>query len=263
MNDLSHPDFLHKNELSAAKALLENPGLAARMTDVLGVPIEKGLAILPEKWQENVQETARLAIKKALDFAVMTMDNRLEGKRSSRKHKIAVAASGAIGGAFGLIALAAELPVSTVIMLRSIADIAKHEGEDIKLLETKLACLEVFALGGRSRKDNASEAGYYAVRSVLASSISDAASHIAKKGITEEGAPALVRLISRIATRFGVVVSEKVAAAAIPIIGAVGGATINTIFIDHFQKMAKGHFAIRRLERIYGKEMVQKEYERN
>jgi hypothetical protein len=58
--------------------------------------------------------------------------------------------SGAIGGAFGLTALAVELPLSTAIMLRSIADIARSEGEDLTMVESRLACLEVFALGGRS-----------------------------------------------------------------------------------------------------------------
>jgi hypothetical protein len=65
----------------------------------------------------------------------------------------------------------------------------------------------------------------------------------------------------KIAARFGIVVSQKTAASALPIVGAGGGAVINTIFIDHFQKMAQGHFTIRRLERKYGKETVQRAYE--
>jgi hypothetical protein len=50
------------------------------------------------------------------------------------------------------------------------------------------------------------------------------------------------------------------AAQAVPVIGALGGATINLLFVDHFQDVARGHFIIRRLEREYGKEEVQKEY---
>ncbi len=262
MSYLANPDFQNVGELRAAKQLLENPGLAAKLTDALGVPIEKTLSILPERWHETVQAASRLAIEKALDFAIMTMKDRPSKKSSALKHKIAVAASGAAGGAFGLASLAIELPISTTIMLRSIADIARAEGEDFRQIEAKLACLEVFALGGKAAKDDASEAGYYAVRAIMASTVSDAANYIAKRGLSEEGAPALVRFITRIASRFGVVVSEKVAAAAVPIVGAVGGATINAIFIDHFQKMAQGHFVIRRLERMYGKEVVQREYER-
>jgi hypothetical protein len=37
---------------------------------------------------------------------------------------------------------------------------------------------------------------------------------------------------------------------------------VNYAFIAHFQGIARGHFAVRRLERIYGKEAIQAEYER-
>jgi hypothetical protein len=175
-------------------------------------------------------------------------------------HKIAVTATGAGGGAFGLPALVIELPVSTTIMLRSIADIARSEGEDTRLPEPKLACLEVFALGGRASKNVAVESGYFAVRAALAKAVSEAAEFIAERGIAKEGAPVIVRLISQIAARFGVNVSEKAAAQAIPAVGAVGGALINLAFINYFQDMARGHFTVRRLERIYGTEVVQSEY---
>ena len=58
------------------------------------------------------------------------------------------------------------IPATTVIMFRSIADIARSEGEDVQMIETKVACLEVFALGGSSEKDNAAESGYYAVKAL-------------------------------------------------------------------------------------------------
>jgi hypothetical protein len=72
----------------------------------------------------------------------------------------------------------------------------------------------------------------------------------------------LVRLISQIAARFGVVVSEKLAAQAMPVIGAVGGAAVNLAFVQHFQTIARGHFTVRRLERAHGAELVRFEYER-
>ena len=57
-------------------------------------------------------------------------------------------------------------------------------------------------------------------------------------------------------------VSEKVAAQAVPVIGAAGGVVINVLFIDHFQEMARGHFIVRRLERTYDPQLVRAEYER-
>jgi hypothetical protein len=38
-----------------------------------------------------------------------------------------------------------------------------------------------------------------------------------------------------VATRFGVVVTEKVVAQSTPVIGALGGAAVNYIFMEHFQ----------------------------
>lgn len=250
-------------DLKRAKQLLENPGLAAKMTAMLGAPVEKGFALLPKTWNKTVHKASEAALMKALDVAVKSLDAKT-GPRfgpTERMHKIAAAASGAAGGAFGLAALAIELPVSTTIMLRSIADIAKSEGENIQHLDTKLACLMVFALGGKSKDDDATESGYFAARAAMAAAVSEASKYLAEKGLSKAGAPALVRLISVLASRFGIVVSEKAAAQAVPILGAAGGALINTVFIGHFQDMARGHFIVRRLEKIHGSEPVREAYD--
>jgi hypothetical protein len=248
--------------LALAKSRLEHPSLAARLTDALASPLEKGLARLPRKLSAVVHAATRKSIEKALAFAVATIRGRRQYRHSRALHKIAVMTSGATGGAFGLAALPIELPISTVIMLRSISDIARCEGEDLKSPETMLNCLQVFALGGRSDKDDASETGYYAVRTALSKAVSEAVQFIGNRGVTVKGAPILVRFVSSIASRFGVVVSEEIAAMAIPAIGAVGGALINTIFMDHFQSIAQGHFVVRRLERRYGADLIKAEYQR-
>lgn len=250
-----------RDDLIYAKTLLENPSLAARISNLLGTPIEKGYGYLPARWKDLVQSATEKSLTKALSFAMYTMNAKKKPAPSNKTHKLLVMATGAGGGSFGLPALAVELPVTTTIMLRSIADIARSEGEPVSRLETKLACLEVFALGGSAKSDDGTETGYFFVRTTLARTISEAAKYIAEKGIATEGAPVLVRLIAVLASRFGVIVSEKVAAQAIPLIGAAGGALINTIFIDHFQNMARGHFIIRRLERQYGKDLIRREYD--
>ncbi len=146
-------------------------------------------------------------------------------------------------------------------MLRSIGDIAREQGESISNDETKLACLQVFALGGNSKDDDGAESGYFAVRAMLARAATEAAEHIAKHGLAQEAAPVLVRFMTVIAERFGVQITQKAAAQAVPAIGAVGGAAINTVFMDHFQDMAKGHFIVRKLERQYGQELIRQQYD--
>lgn len=250
-------------DLRTAKQLLENPGLAAKISSFVGTPIEKGFALLPKQWNTVVNDATRKAIETALKVALWTLDKgeSKSGSPSNWWHKLAAGASGAAGGALGLAALSVELPVSTTIMLRSIADIARSEGENLKLPDAQLECVQVLALGGTSKDDDGTEIGYFAARTAMAKAVSEAAAHFAAQGVTQHGAPAIVRLITIVASRFSIVVSEKAAAQAVPIVGAIGGAVINTLFIDHFQDMARGHFIVRRLERSHGAEVVQLAYQ--
>lgn len=255
------PDPEDQRRLETAFALLEEPSFAAKATKALGEPVHQAMTLLPEGWTDKITVATQTAVTKALDFAAFTMKDAPKASASRMAHKLFSGVSGAVGGAFGLPALAVELPLSLVIMLRSIADIARSEGESIRQAETKLACLEVLALGGVGDTRDPQRHGYYAVRVALAAAISEAAKFIAQKGVISEGAPTLVRLVSQIAARLSLQVSEKAAAQAIPILGAAGGAAINLIFIDHFQDVARGHFAIRQLERAYSPDTIRAAYE--
>jgi EcsC protein family len=97
---------------------------------------------------------------------------------------------------------------------------------------------------------------------LLAKSVAEAARFIVDRGVVAEGGPVLVRLIAQIASRFGVVVTQKLAVQAVPIVGPLGGAAVNYAFIDHFQEIARAHFTVRRLERRYGKDAVREAYAR-
>jgi len=247
--------------LRRAVASLEHPGFAARLTNMVGKPIELIGYALPVSASQAITAATSKALEMALAVALRTMPHTPRAG-SQLFHKALATASGAAGGAFGLATLPIELPVSTIIMLRSIADIARSEGEDLSDPEAALSCVQVFALGGRPGSADASESGYFAVRGMLAKSVTQAARFIVERGVIEEGGPILVRFITQVASRFGLVVTQKLAAQAIPLVGALGGAAVNYAFIEHFQEVARGHFAVRRLERAYGKEAVRKAYER-
>ena len=103
-------------DIRTAKVLLENAGLAAKLSNLVGVPIEKGFELLPKKWNVVVNDATRKSIETALDVALWTMDHSQQESASNWWHKVAVGTTGALGGAFGLPALAIELPVSTTIM---------------------------------------------------------------------------------------------------------------------------------------------------
>jgi hypothetical protein len=256
---LSHAERM---QLVEAYRLLEFPSLAARLTNTLGKPIEVGFKHLPAAWYDAVHDLAQAAVEKALTVSLSTMSLKTPKPAKNRLYQLASGACGAIGGFFGLPALLVELPLSTVLMLRAIAAIAREQGEHLDHPEARLACLEVFALGGRSASDDAAETGYYGVRLALASLTAEALQFIQTQGLHHQGAPVLVRLLAVIAERFGIALTERAAALAIPLLGAAGGATVNVVFMRHFQAVAKGHFTLRRLERKYGKKVVEAEYRR-
>ena len=249
------------NDLRTATNLLEKPGLSIRLINLLGYPIEGIIMSLPRWIRQVMGYIAIRVVGTTFYVALSTMDKKRHGKPFLRSHRAMVFASGALGGFFGLPGLVVELPISTTLMLRSIADIARSEGEDLSPVEAHLACITVFALGGRSKSDDAVETAYYAVRTALARALSEAAEFVTQRGIVEEGAPMVIRVMAKLASRLGIIVTDKMAAEMVPVLGALGGASINLFFISHFQAVARGHFIVRRLERKYGAETVKKEYE--
>src|SRR5690606_11317204 len=120
-----------RHELIEAVGLLENPGIAVKISNVVGMPIEKGLEMLPKNWSIKINDVTKLALLKAIDVAVNTLESKPKKGPANWFHKGAVATSGALGGFFGWGALAIEFPVTTPLMLRSMADMPPHKGEDI------------------------------------------------------------------------------------------------------------------------------------
>lgn len=257
-------------DLQRAVDLLESPTLTAKMANLIGSPLEFAVKRLPDSVSRRIHGAVEAALFKSAQAALWTMDNTPGKAASTRWHKLAAATSGAVGGAFGFTTLFIELPVSTTIMMRSVADVARSEGFDLRDMSTRHACLEVFALGGNSGKDDASETGYYITRGFTAEVMRHLSAELAGRavggspvmiGLTpKEAGKWLAKLVEKVAARFGVVVTEKFAAQAVPIVGAVAGATLNTMFTDYYQDVARGHFIVRRLERTYGYETVRAAY---
>ena len=254
--------------LRRAKHELESPALTMKLASIVGSPMEKLMSRMPAIASDKVNDATQLALRKCLQIALRTLGRPMGGaplgvsdRPSNLLHKFAVATTGAAGGAFGLFALPVELPVTTTLMFRSICDIARSEGEDLSSVDAQLQCLTVLGMGGTSKADDDADYGYFIMRGALAQAVSKASSEIATKGFTTHGSAALLRLLNTIAARFSVQVSEQIAAKSIPAIGAVLGAMVNTVFIDHFQQVAHGHFTVRRLERQYGTEAVQAAYQ--
>jgi hypothetical protein len=248
-----------REALRRAVGLLENHNFAARLADYAGVPVNRVLGFLPKIANDQIGAMVRVAIMKGLDVAIETLEDEAPPAPATTFSSFLAGVTGGASGLFGFAALPIELPLTTTLMLRAIASIARHEGEDLSRIETRLACLEVFAFGAKRTAERA-DLGYYAARTLLSKYTSDIAALLIERGAVDASAPVVAGLVGEIVSRFGLVVSDKVAAGALPILGAVGGATVNVIFMDHFQRIAQGHFALRRLERTYGSASVRRHY---
>ncbi len=228
-----------RRELAAALARIERGrGLVVRLADMLGGTVNMisrfGLQRfgLAELAQEKLGDVARAALSRAYDVAILGLDR--SPRSRTRLARAAVIGSGAFSGFIGLIGFLPDATFTTLAIMREIARVAAIEGEDLSSEEARRACLEVFALRSEAGE---SETDYFAAR-------------FAMQGGT------VARLIAEAGSRFGVVLGEKFSLQAVPIAGAVAGASLNAAFLDHYRNLAKAHFVIRRLERTHGRQTV-------
>jgi hypothetical protein len=254
------PPSRHR-ELMLAINQLERQSFASRLAQVTGTPVDVAIKYLPNSINRRLREIIKTAIVKCLEVAVNSLEEDPDpGPPPVWVDKVLTGISGGVGGFFGMAALPFELPLTTTLMLRSIAGIARAEGEDVRALDTKLACLEVFALGGGRGKKIKLSLEYYAVRTVLTRLTQDVSRSTMERGAINASSPIIARLVGEIVSRFGFAVSDRFATAVVPVIGALGGAAVNVVFTDHFQRVARGHFTVRRLEREYGADLIRDHY---
>ena len=253
------------NELHQAYEILEHPGFRIKAMNVIGKPIEKVVDWAPDSIEQKISKVCNFSIKKMAEIALFTLKK--DGKPTSsnwsdKLHRVSTWATGAAGGLFGLPGTLVEIPVTTTIILRSIFDIAKSEGENIRDVDVKLAVLQVFALGGESKSDDLADTAYYTIRTGMALEINAASQFLKNSGkLVDPSAPQIIKVIQKIAARFSIPVTEKAVAQAMPFISAGIGIILNDTFITHFQDMAHAHFTVRRLERKYGADEIKQAYE--
>ena len=246
--------------LTQAFQRLEQPSYAIRLSSALGSPITATLKLLPSGLSLRIHRAARQIVSHGLDISIAHLTQR-RCAGNPRFQRALCIATGAIGGFFGGPAMFLEMPFSTTLILRSIAEIAQQEGEDLSTMESRLACLSVFALGGCSTGDDDADIGYYGLRMALHSPVSEATKYLAGMGTKNASkSPALIHLINLISRRLGIVISNRSLSMMVPMVGAAAGALCNRMFMDHFQDMARCHFAIRRLERKYSQSSVEAFY---
>lgn len=227
----------------AASILVGARGLMIRIVDFVGASLSQlgtraaGIALqtLGTQVETKIQGIVHEALWRAYGAATAGLNPNGGREPWDWLNKAVVSASGAASGFLGLPGLAFDLPLTTGMIIRSLAEIARANGEDIASDSCRRACLEIFALGGPEIEDDSAEIGYWSTRAALSQL-------------------AIQNLLNQAAKQFGLALTQKVSAQLVPAIGAVAGGGLNFIFMDYYQQMARVHFAIRALERETGDE---------
>ncbi len=230
----------------AAVLMADSRGLLMRMSALFGRRVEDlrshifktGTRVGGASWADlnnRVQEAVEDILWNAYEVATFGLEEtpqilRPKAPRGNTLHRLATTASGGASGFVGLPGILLDIPFTTTMILRTIAEVARDHGESLTSEDTKRACLDVLVLGGLSEADEDSETGYWTARLGM--------NHLA-----------LSVLIKSAAARFGLVLSEKLLAQAVPVVGAVSGAALNYGFTSHYQKMAQVQFCVRAVER--------------
>jgi len=217
-------------------------GLFMRLISYAGGQVEDGLKLLPKGLRGQIEGAARAALTQSYEIAGQSRGTGLFATltrrvATDRAHRVLAMISGALGGLGGLPTALAELPVATTVIFRAVQGVAMSYGEDPQSDETRLECLRVFGAGGPGTADDGINTSFVGARI----------------GLT---GPALQKLIARVAPRFAAVLSQKLAAQAVPVLGAAAGAGTNYAFVDYYIEMAHVHFGLRQLTREYGEGAV-------
>ncbi len=238
-------DAVAQAELRQSMAVLASRGglilrMVGSLSGLAGQLLSRGMQTIASapKASAAVQSVAEFALRRAFDIAILGLQQPGEPNRSRRLSRPLVILSGAVAGFIGLPGFLPDATVTSLAIMREIARVAQEQGEDLTHEQTRASCLEVFALAPAIDGQTKSDLNYFSARLMM------------------QGRP-LAILFTEVASRYGLSLSQKFALQAMPVLGAVGGASLNSAFLNHYRSIAKAHFTIRRLERTYGPASVQ------
>lgn len=226
---LATPELDHEIE-ALARALARANGPVMALVNRLGGGVERQLALLPPALRTELERVTAQALMAAHGLAGIA-------EAEGRGTMAAAMASGAAGGAGGVLTSIAELPVTITVILRAIRAEAKKAGFDPAEPGIRAACLEVFAAGSPLAGDDGVNTSFLSARLTLTG-------------------PALQKLIATVAPRLAAALGQKLAAQAVPVLGAVSGAAVNAAFLRYYREIARIRFQLMRLSVQHGAEAV-------
>lgn len=210
-------------------------GPVIRLVNRLGGTLEHQLSALPDGLRNQIERLTAQALETSYGIAARAPD------LGPRAPMMAAVAAGAAGGAGGLTTAVAELPVTVTLFLNTIRSTAREAGFDPDQDWVRAECLQVFAAGSPLAQDDGVNTSFLASRLALTGST-------------------VQNLIRTIAPKLAAVLGQKLAAQAVPVLGAVSGAALNAAFLGYYREVAHVRFAMLKLAQVYGTDAVEAEF---
>lgn len=209
-------------------------GPVMTLVNKLGGSLEDKLGALPDGVRAQIAVVTERALLAAHGMAGA-------GDRApdlGRQGPLAAAMlTGAVGGAGGLATSVAELPVTITVILHAIRRAAREAGYDPDDPAIRAECLRVFSAGSPLATDDGVNTSFLSAR------------------LTVTG-PAIAQVARSVAPRLAAALGQKLATQAVPVLGAVAGATLNAAFLRYYREMAEIRFALLRLAEQHGAEPI-------
>ena len=209
-----------------ARRYTQAGGLGINVLNLIGGRAENLIERLPSVVRRNLESATVKALAQAMKAAHSS--RAVVPDQKSWLNQAVSAAMGAAGGAGGLPTAMAELPVTTTLLLRVIEGVAVEYGFDPNAENVQFDCVQVFSAAGPLSGDDGSDLGFLSARVALSGR-------------------AMQAVIAKVAPRLAVVMGQKLAAQAVPILGAAAGAATNYAYTSYYQDMAHVHFGLRKL----------------
>ncbi|KNG94833.1 EcsC family protein [Pseudaestuariivita atlantica] len=203
-------------------------GLGLQVLNFIGDQAEAQVARLPVNVRDRLEQATLRALKAAMGAAHGTRD--IGGSAAPWLDKVAATLSGAAGGFGGVPSALMELPVTTTLLLRAIQNVAVEHGYDPRAADVERDCLLVLAAKGplAGEEDEGVDLGFLTARVAVSGTAVNA-------------------LLARVAPRLAAALGQKLAAQAVPVVGAMTGAATNYAYVSYYQELAQVIFRLRKL----------------
>jgi hypothetical protein len=226
------PPLDREEELDRLAGIMRRAdGVGMQVLSLIGAQAENLLEMLPGPVRSGLEAATARALGQSFDLAARSRGRLRDG--SDWLNRAVTLGTGAAGGFGGLGTAVAELPVTTTIILRAIQGIADEHGFDPARPEIRAACLRTFAAAGPLGGDDGTDLTFLTMRLSMTGG-------------------AIKGLIAKVAPRLAVPLGQKLAAQAVPIIGAAAGAATNYVYTTYYQDMARVQFGLMRLSEQTG-----------